>query len=69
VERVVWSRFHCETVIRMLGRMVDGSMKSSASLMRRLRSVYLSRGQILKAMAQVGSVEKSCTGAWMELLV
>jgi hypothetical protein len=30
---VAQSRFHCETVIRMLGRTVEGSMKSSVSLM------------------------------------
>ena len=59
VERVAQSRFHCETVIRMFGRTVEGSRKSSVSLMRWFRSVYLSGGQILKAMAQVGLVEKS----------
>ena len=58
VERVVRSRHHCETVIKRLGRMVAGSTKSSVLLMMTLRSSYLSGGQILKARAQVGSLEK-----------
>ena len=69
VERVAQSRFHCETVIRMFGRMVEGSMKSSASLIRWFRSLYLSGGQILKAMAQVGLLEKSYTWGRMGLLL
>ena len=59
--RFLWSRLHCETVINRWGRMVEGSAKSSLLLMMVLRSVYLSRGQILKAIAQVGSFEKSWT--------
>jgi len=69
VERVVRSRHHCETVIKRLGRMVAGSIKSSVLLMRTLRSLYLSGGQMLKAMAQVGSLEKLWTCGWGGLVV
>ena len=64
VEQVVRSRHHCETVIKRFGRMVAGSIKSSVLLMRTLRSLYLSGGQMLKARAQVGSLEKLWTCGW-----
>jgi len=64
VERVVRSRHHCDTVIKRLGRMVAGSTKSSVLFMMTLRSSYLSGGQILKARAQVGSLEKLWTCGW-----
>ncbi len=72
VGAVVWVvrlRHHCETVIKMLGRMVVGLMKLSVLLMMWLRSVYLSGGQILKARAQVGLLEKSWTWGWVGLFV
>lgn len=69
VERVVRSRHHCDTVIKRLGRMEAGSTKSSVLLMIMLRSSYLSGGQILKARAQVGSLEKLWTCGWEGLFV
>ncbi len=53
------SRHHWETVTRMVGRVVCGSVSSGKSLMSLLRSAVREAGQMANARAQAGLEEKS----------
>ena len=62
----VASRHHCETVKRIVGRVISGVMSSGESLIRLLSSSVRVAGQMANARAQVGLFEKSwmCICCW-----